>query len=95
MTISKDAFETNVLEILGPLHGVAKRLTKNEADAEDLVAEAITRAWRARASLTDPAAFRAWIFRILTNTRVVASPTRRPRRPSAQRSRQAGADPGV
>jgi ABC-type Fe3+ transport system substrate-binding protein len=43
-------------------------LTKNEADAEDLVAEAITRAWRARASLTDPVAFRAWIFRILTNT---------------------------
>jgi hypothetical protein len=23
VTISKDAFETNVLEILGPLHGVA------------------------------------------------------------------------
>ena len=68
MTISKDAFETNVLEILGPLHGVARRLTKNEADAEDLVAESITRAWRGRASLTDEGAFRAWMFRILTNT---------------------------
>jgi RNA polymerase sigma-70 factor (ECF subfamily) len=68
VTISKDAFETHVLAILGPLHGVARRLTKNEADAEDLVAEAITRAWRARASLTDTAAFRAWLFRILTNT---------------------------
>jgi RNA polymerase sigma-70 factor (ECF subfamily) len=68
VTISKDAFETHVLEILGPLHGVARRLTKNEADAEDLVAEAITRAWRARASLTEAAAFRAWLFRILTNT---------------------------
>jgi RNA polymerase sigma-70 factor (ECF subfamily) len=32
------------------------------------VAEAITRAWRARASLTEAAAFRAWLFRILTNT---------------------------
>jgi DNA-directed RNA polymerase specialized sigma24 family protein len=39
--------------ILGPLHGVARRLTKKEADAEDLVAESITRAWRGRASLTD------------------------------------------
>jgi RNA polymerase sigma-70 factor (ECF subfamily) len=68
VTIAKDAFETHVLEILGPLHGVARRLTRNEADAEDLVAEAITRAWRARVSLTHEAAFRAWMFRILTNT---------------------------
>jgi RNA polymerase sigma-70 factor (ECF subfamily) len=68
VTISKDTFETQVLAILGPLHGVARRLTKNEADAEDLVAESVTRAWRARASLADPGAFRAWMFRILNNT---------------------------
>jgi RNA polymerase sigma-70 factor (ECF subfamily) len=68
VTISKEAFETQVLAILGPLHGVARRLTKNDADAEDLVAEAITRAWRGRASLADGSAFRAWIFRILNNT---------------------------
>jgi RNA polymerase sigma-70 factor, ECF subfamily len=68
VTISKDAFETHVLAILGPLHGVARRLTKNEADAEDLVAESVTRAWQARASLADMRAFRAWMFRILTNT---------------------------
>lgn len=68
MTISKEAFETQVLAILGPLHGVARRLTKNEADAEDLVAESITRAWKARASLADAGAFRAWLFRILSNT---------------------------
>ena len=68
MTISKEAFETQVLAILGPLHGVARRLTKNEADAEDLVAESITRAWRARESLSDAGAFRAWLFRILSNT---------------------------
>jgi RNA polymerase sigma-70 factor (ECF subfamily) len=68
MSISKDAFEAQVLAILGPLHGVARRLTKNDADAEDLVAESITRAWRARASLVDAGAFRAWVFRILNNT---------------------------
>jgi RNA polymerase sigma-70 factor (ECF subfamily) len=66
--VSKDAFEAQVLALLGPLHGVARRLTKNEADAEDLVAESITRAWRARASLADAGAFRAWMFRILNNT---------------------------
>jgi len=68
VTISKEAFETQVLAILGRLDGVARRLTRNEADAEDLVAESITRAWRARASLADSGAFRAWIFRILSNT---------------------------
>jgi RNA polymerase sigma-70 factor (ECF subfamily) len=68
VTISKEDFETQVLGILGPLHGVARRLTRNEADAEDLVAESVTRAWRARGSLADTGAFRAWMFRILTNT---------------------------
>jgi RNA polymerase sigma-70 factor (ECF subfamily) len=68
VSISKDAFETQVLAILGPLQGVARRLTKNDADAEDLVAECITRAWGARGSLADGAAFRAWMFRILHNT---------------------------
>jgi RNA polymerase sigma-70 factor (ECF subfamily) len=67
-TISKDAFAAEVLAILGPLHGVARRLTKNDADADDLVAESITRGWQARASLIERCAFRAWMFRILNNT---------------------------
>jgi len=66
--VSKEMFETEVLAVLGALHGVARRLTRNDADAEDLVAESVTRAWRARDSLSDPAAFRAWMFRILHNT---------------------------
>lgn len=68
MAVSRKAFETQVLELLGSLHGVARRLTCNEADAEDLVAETVARAWRARESLVDDAAFRSWIFRILNNT---------------------------
>lgn len=68
MSISKEAFEAQVLALLGRLHGVARRLTQNDADAEDLVAESITRAWKARDSLADCAAFRAWMFRILHNT---------------------------
>ena len=68
MSTAKDLFEARVLAILGPLHGVARRLTKNDADAEDLVAESISRAWRARASLAEGDAFRAWMFRILNNT---------------------------
>jgi RNA polymerase sigma-70 factor (ECF subfamily) len=68
MSIGKEVFETQVMQTLGRLHGVAMRLTRNETDAEDLVAETIARAWRARDSLTAPSAFRAWIFRILNNT---------------------------
>lgn len=68
MTVSKEAFETLVMGLLGPLQGVARRLTCNDADAEDLVAETITRAWRALDSLESEAAFRSWIFRILNNT---------------------------
>lgn len=67
MPISRKAFEDQVLELLGTLHGVARRLTCNDADGEDLVAETVARAWRARDSLDEATAFRAWIFRILHN----------------------------
>jgi len=68
MAISREAFETEVMALLGRLHGVARRLTRNDADAEDLVSETVTRAWRSREALADPGAFRGWIFRILNNT---------------------------
>jgi RNA polymerase sigma-70 factor (ECF subfamily) len=68
MGISHKGFEEQVLALLGSLNGVARRLTSNPADAEDLVAETVVRAWRARDSLENEAAFRAWIFRILHNT---------------------------
>lgn len=68
MPVSKKVFEDQVLGLLGSLQGVARRLTRNEADAEDLVAETVSRAWRALDTLESEAAFRAWIFRILNNT---------------------------
>jgi RNA polymerase sigma-70 factor (ECF subfamily) len=76
MPASKEAFEDQVLALLGSLHGVARRLCCNDAEAEDIVAEAVARAWRSRDSLEDPRAFRAWIFRILHNTFI--SERRRP-----------------
>jgi len=68
MGISRKAFEDQVLALLGSLNGVARRLMSNPADAEDLVAETVVRAWRARDSLENEAAFRPWVFRILHNT---------------------------
>jgi RNA polymerase sigma-70 factor, ECF subfamily len=76
MAVSKKAFEDQILALLGSLQGVARRLCRNEAEAEDIVAEAIARAWKSRESLQDAAAFRGWIFRILHNTFV--SERRRP-----------------
>jgi RNA polymerase sigma-70 factor (ECF subfamily) len=68
MGLPKEAFEKQVLALVGSMHGVARRLTRNDTDAEDLVAETVARAWKALDSLESDAAFRAWIFRILHNT---------------------------
>jgi RNA polymerase sigma-70 factor (ECF subfamily) len=76
MQDAKRAFQDQVLALLGSMHGVARRLTGNEAEAEDIVAETVARAWRSRDTLQDAAAFRAWIFRILHNTFI--SERRRP-----------------
>jgi len=67
MPVSKKSFENQVLDLLARLEGVARRLTRNDADAEDLVAETVARAWRALDTLEHEAAFRGWIFRILNN----------------------------
>jgi RNA polymerase sigma-70 factor, ECF subfamily len=61
-------FEAEVTGTLDRLYGAALRMAKNPADAEDLVAEAVAKAWTSRESLDDPARFQGWIFRILTNT---------------------------
>lgn len=76
MPVDRKSFEDQALVLLGPLHGVARRLCGNDTEAEDLVAETLARAWRKRDDLADPAAFRAWMFRILHNTFV--SERRRP-----------------
>jgi RNA polymerase sigma-70 factor (ECF subfamily) len=47
--------------------GIAVRLTRNQADAEDLVQEAALLAFRAFASFEPGTNFRAWFFKILTN----------------------------
>jgi RNA polymerase sigma-70 factor, ECF subfamily len=51
-----------------PLYNTALRLAKNPDTAEDLVAEAVSKAWAAFGDLQERDRFRAWIFRILTNT---------------------------
>lgn len=61
-------FERELGSLLGGLYGTALRLTRQRADAEDLVAETVAKALSHLDTLRDRQCFRAWIFRILTNT---------------------------
>ncbi len=61
-------FERDALQYLDPLYGAAMRMTRNPADAEDLVQETYLKAFAAFDSFTDGTNLKAWLFRILTNT---------------------------
>jgi RNA polymerase sigma factor (sigma-70 family) len=61
-------FETEVGRLIPDLYGAAVRLARNEADAQDLVADAIGNAWTHLDSLEEPRSFRGWVFRILHNS---------------------------
>ncbi len=61
-------FERDVAPFLDSLYGAALRMTRNPADAEDLVQEATLKAFAAFDSFTEGTNLKAWLFRILTNT---------------------------
>lgn len=61
-------FEEIALPHLDALYGVAYRLARNPRDAEDLVQDAILRAYRFWDSFRKDSNCRAWLFKILTNT---------------------------
>jgi RNA polymerase sigma-70 factor (ECF subfamily) len=62
------AFETDALSHLDSLYGSALRLTRNEADAQDLVQDTYVKAFRARRQFTTGTNLKAWLFTILHNT---------------------------
>ncbi len=66
--MSADPFETEALSFLDALYRTALRMTRSEAEAEDLVQETYIRAFRFRQQFTPGTNLKAWLFRILTNT---------------------------
>jgi RNA polymerase sigma-70 factor, ECF subfamily len=62
-----ETFESLFGMVVNTAYGIAMRLTRNQADAEDLVQDAALLAHRAFASFEQGTNFRAWFFKILTN----------------------------
>jgi RNA polymerase sigma-70 factor (ECF subfamily) len=64
----RSRFEEEALQHLDALYRTALRMTRNPSDAEDLVQDALVRAYRFYDRFEPGTNFRAWLFKILTNT---------------------------
>ncbi|MDN5860119.1 MAG: sigma-70 family RNA polymerase sigma factor [Pseudonocardia sp.] len=61
-------FERDAMPLLDQLYGAALRMTRNPADAEDLVQETYLKAYSAFHTFRAGTNLKAWLYRILTNT---------------------------
>jgi RNA polymerase sigma-70 factor (ECF subfamily) len=64
----RDRFERDALPLLPGMYAAALRMTRNPADAEDLVQETFLRAYRGFDGFEEGTNLKAWLYRILTNT---------------------------
>lgn len=76
-----ERFETDALPLLDQLYGAALGMTRNPADAQDLVQETYMKAYRAFRSFKPGTNLKAWMYRILTNT-YISQYRKAQRRPS-------------
>ena len=63
----RERFKAEALPLLDSLYAGALRMTRNPADAEDLLQETMLRAYRAFDRFEEGTNLKAWLFRILTN----------------------------
>ena len=63
-----DAFAAEVLAFLDPLYATALRLTRNRADAQDLVQDTLVKAFRFANRFERGTNLKAWLYTILHNT---------------------------
>lgn len=61
-------FEEQAIPFMDQLYAAAMRMTRNPADAADLVQETFVKAYAAWSSFTQGTNLKAWLYRILTNT---------------------------
>jgi RNA polymerase sigma-70 factor (ECF subfamily) len=65
---ARDAFAREALGYVHGLYGMALRLVRNSADAEDLVQDTYLKALRFADKFAAGSNLKAWLFTILTNT---------------------------
>ena len=61
-------FEADAMQFAPQLYSAALRMTRNPADAEDVLQETFLKAYRAYHTFTAGTNLKAWLYRILTNT---------------------------
>ncbi|MGW8380092.1 sigma-70 family RNA polymerase sigma factor [Streptomyces sp. ODS28] len=61
-------FERDALNYLDQMYSAALRMTRNPADAEDLVQETYAKAYASFHQFREGTNLKAWLYRILTNT---------------------------
>src|SRR4051794_30269957 len=64
----QSTFTEQSMDFMPALYTAAMRMTRNSADAEDLVQETYLKAYRAFGSFQEGTNLKAWLYRILTNT---------------------------
>ena len=65
-------FAEQAMPLMSSLYSGALRMTRNPADADDLVQETYLRAYRGFGGFQDGTNLKAWMYRILTNTYINA-----------------------
>ena len=63
-----DPFRDEVVALIPPLRGYAIALTRSSVEADDLVQDALVRAWQFRAGFKVGTNLKAWLYKILRNT---------------------------
>jgi RNA polymerase sigma-70 factor, ECF subfamily len=61
-------FAEQAMDLMPSLYSAAMRMTRNPADAEDLVQETYLKAYRGFGGFQEGTNLKAWMYRILTNT---------------------------
>ncbi|MFJ2535405.1 sigma-70 family RNA polymerase sigma factor [Microbacterium maritypicum] len=61
-------FEEQAIPFMDQLYAAAMRMTRNPADAADLVQETFVKAYGSWATFSQGTNLKAWLYRILTNT---------------------------
>jgi RNA polymerase sigma-70 factor (ECF subfamily) len=64
----RSLFESQALQYMDQLYAAAMRMTRNPADAADLVQETFVKAYQAFGQFQQGTNLKAWLYRIQTNT---------------------------